>query len=515
MHYYAPHSVTNWKHRKNALCDHIVELNADLVCLQEVSSYSLKKVFQSSLRKVGYELVGYSPARKHGHQPPTHNLHETIGSAIFMKLQKFDVVERRRILLRDFAGPVLGDEAATGEPSVHSKLLSNFRSKHQSMQIARLRVKATDQQFVIATTHLCWNPDQTDVKLLQAFAATQALRAFMAKQNLDQVATGHKHTKYGSTDAQDEEEDLADEAENEERATPDEDESPDPPVHSVEVTPAASSSNAAADEALHLLSPEEIDAFVANIPLIFCGDFNSFPNVEDESASASTNIPPSSSPSTIRSGVMQLLSSGSVPSSHPHHPNQWREMLRQKIVNAAAAASATTTTTATAATATETSPTTEQQTTQSTSPAQSVDPLSLSLPSLQQPFKLKNIYEIEPFTQYQPRFSTKTDAFQGWIDHMWCSSHFTVEMVLRLPVTTKESEEEAKNFPPIPTKVRRWVTEAALCVCYIRLTETSSTSVGLPLGPFAGRCSVSVKSMSDNSMELYQHVYCVGCDEII
>lgn len=454
MHYYAPQSVTQWKNRKIALCAHLVELNADVLCLQEVSSYSLKKVFQAALRKVGYELVGYSPARKHGLQSSTRHLHETIGSAIFMKLEKFDVLERRRILLRDFAGHVLGDDAATTSGSLYSKLLSDFRSKYHSMQVARMRVKATGQQFVIATTHLCWDPNQADVKVLQAFAATQALRAFMAKQNLDLAASGHKHTKYGSTDAQDEEEDVADEAENEERVKPDEGEWRDPPVHAVEVT-ATTSSNSVADEALKLLSPEELDSFVANVPLIFCGDLNSLPHLDDQDASikASINSPPAaSSPSLIRNGVMQLLSTGHVPSSHPHHPNQWRETMRQAIVNAAATSA--TSAVAVAAIATETS-TIEQQPTESIAQAQSVDdPLPLHLPSLRQPFQLKNIYEIEPFTQYQPRFSTKTNAFKGWIDHMWCSPHFTVEMVLRLPVTAKESEVDAETFPPIPSKVK-------------------------------------------------------------
>lgn len=459
MHNYAPQSVTQWKNRKTALCAHLVELNADVLCLQEVSSYSLKKVFQSSLQKVGYELVGYSPARKHGIQLPT--VHEAIGSAIFMKLEKFDVLERRRILLRDFAGHVLRDGAATTTTgSLYSKLLSDFRSKYHSMQVARMRVKATGQQFVIATTHLCWDPNQTDVKVLQAFAATQALRAFLAKQYLDLAASGHKHTKYGPTDAQDEEEDIADEAENEERVQPDEGELLDPPVHAVEI-PTTTSSNSAADKALTLLSPEELDSFVANVPLIFCGDLNSLPYLDDpdEAASikASINPPPAaSSPSMIRNGVMELLSTGSVPSSHPHHPNQWRETMRQAIVNAAATSTASTTsTTSTAvAIATET-PTIEQQATESITPAQSVDdPSPLNLPSLRQPFQLKNIYEIEPFTQYQPRFSTKTDAFQGWIDHMWCSPHFTVEMVLRLPVTATESDVDAETFPPIPSKVR-------------------------------------------------------------
>eukprot|EP01033_Poteriospumella_lacustris_P001072 gene1072-779_t len=320
------------------------------------------------------------------------------------------------------------------------------------MQIARMRVKATGQQFVIATTHLCWDPNQTDVKVLQAFAATQALRAFMAKQNLDHAASGHKHTKYGPTDAQDEEEDIADEAENEERVQPDEGELLDPPVQAVEVT-ATTSSNSAADEALKLLGPEELDSFVANIPLIFCGDLNSLPYLDDQEEDASIKAsinppPPASSPSMIRSGVMQLLSTGNIPTSHPHHPNQWRETMRQAIVNAAA----TSTTSTAVAIATET-PTIEQQATESITQAQSVDdPSPLNLPLLRQPFQLKNIYEMEPFTQYQPRFSTKTDAFQGWIDHMWCSPHFTVEMVLRLPVTAKESEVDAETFPPIPSK---------------------------------------------------------------
>ena len=58
------------------------------------------------------------------------------------------------------------------------------------------------------------------------------------------------------------------------------------------------------------------------------------------------------------------------------------------------------------------------------------------------------------FTGQQPLFTTKTDEFQGWIDHIWVSDAVKVDMVLSPPIRSGDLEAslKARQFSPIPNK---------------------------------------------------------------
>ncbi len=63
---------------------------------------------------------------------------------------------------------------------------------------------------------------------------------------------------------------------------------------------------------------------------------------------------------------------------------------------------------------------------------------------------MQNAYYIPEFVNEQPSFTTKTDDFEGWIDHIWISNRIEVQSVLTPPVKKGNEEEKTKIFRPIP-----------------------------------------------------------------
>jgi mRNA deadenylase 3'-5' endonuclease subunit Ccr4 len=420
-------SVSKWTRRRDYISDHLLELNSDVYCLQEVTGRSLKETFIPKLQRLGLELVGFAPARRHGNHHHGHSYvgHKYIGTAIFCKVSKFDVLDVRRVILRDFLNPLLSPSALNDHSNLSpeervslKELIADCRCKFNSMMLTRLRLKSSLQEVVIANAHMCWHPKQTDVKVLQTASAISAIDAFVLQKDFNTVVVGSDHTKYGISDDQDEEDDNNDEEEDEERARSDEEDSFDGPVHPVSplVNESTLKQNAQENsQTTSSVSPIEGNSedsqqrIRENAHIIFCGDFNMdiWSNASESNLLNKPNITTVDSKELFRSGIADLLTNKEVSVDHPHHPFTWRNKRF----------------------------------------------LSDRIGSLKQPYSFNSLYEIDKFSKLAPAFSTKTQHFEGRLDHIWCSSNIGVHMVLKPPVTISDDEEKRTTFPVMPNKV--------------------------------------------------------------
>lgn len=68
--------------------------------------------------------------------------------------------------------------------------------------------------------------------------------------------------------------------------------------------------------------------------------------------------------------------------------------------------------------------------------------------------RFQNVYTSEEFAPFRPLFSTKTDDFQGWIDHVWVNKHIQIQYVLKPPVLAQDFDAsiQARVFEPIPNQ---------------------------------------------------------------
>ena len=68
--------------------------------------------------------------------------------------------------------------------------------------------------------------------------------------------------------------------------------------------------------------------------------------------------------------------------------------------------------------------------------------------------RFQNVYTTDEFSAFRPLFSTKTDEFQGWIDHIWVNKHIQIHSVLKPPVLAQDLDAsiQARGFEPIPNQ---------------------------------------------------------------
>lgn len=155
---YCKGSELKWKNRSKNLKQVFASslpVSPDVICLQECDEYD--KFWRTAMAGLGYEGLF---VKKTGTQRD--------GVAVFWKAAKFQEVERT---------PVALDEPKGDESDCDHELLS--RAERGSVGvIVQLKNLETQLEFVIATTHLFWDPMQEDVKLLQTRRMLRTLDAF-------------------------------------------------------------------------------------------------------------------------------------------------------------------------------------------------------------------------------------------------------------------------------------------------------------------------------------------------
>lgn len=155
------------------------------------------------------------------------------------------------------------------------------------------------------------------------------------------------------------------------------------------------------------------------IPIILCGDFNTFPTTTEDSNAE------------IDSAAFRLFRTGKLDNSHPAHPDRWYQKLSTNTINPM------------------------------------IGRLSTNL-------TFRHIYLDHPiFRHYTPAFTTKTNNFHGCIDHIWVNNRIGYHQVMLTPVinnrgclqssednadqnneNNEDKEDKIENFPPIPNQVK-------------------------------------------------------------
>ncbi|WMV22212.1 hypothetical protein MTR67_015597, partial [Solanum verrucosum] len=142
----------DWDHRRRVICEELLGLNPDIICLQEVDKYyDLLNI----LEKAGY--LGSYKRRTGG---------SVDGCAMFWKVDKFQLlegesVEFRQHGLRDNVAQLSVFEVVV----VNCKLL--FLCSVISSSLMGSTREAKSRRLVVGNIHVLYNPNRGDVKLGQ------------------------------------------------------------------------------------------------------------------------------------------------------------------------------------------------------------------------------------------------------------------------------------------------------------------------------------------------------------
>ncbi|CAH8621584.1 unnamed protein product [Schistosoma mattheei] len=174
MYPYCPSWALNWDYRRRAILDEIRIYHANIICLQELRTDQFEEVFKPELQKLNYDAVFLPKSRRR-----TMELKESKkvdGCAIFWQTNKFEK-------LHEFH---------------HEFMLSCTSMCENPTPIMLNRVMARDnvavgvifetkssfdgtggRQFCVTTGHIHWDPEHSDVKVIQTILWTAELWAYI------------------------------------------------------------------------------------------------------------------------------------------------------------------------------------------------------------------------------------------------------------------------------------------------------------------------------------------------
>lgn len=178
-----PSWALNWNFRKQNILKELLAYDCDIICLQEVEAAQFKDFFQPELLKMGYQGI-YAPKSR---ARTMEDWGAVDGCATFFKDSRFSLVEEHLIEYQTLA---LANHKMFGDdPEIFSRLLT----KDNIALVLILQVKDAPEihhhrnsrhfkpkNLLIANTHIHWNPDYKDVKLIQVYMLIDQLSQITA-----------------------------------------------------------------------------------------------------------------------------------------------------------------------------------------------------------------------------------------------------------------------------------------------------------------------------------------------
>ncbi|EJU04423.1 hypothetical protein DACRYDRAFT_76875 [Dacryopinax primogenitus] len=156
---YTPAWALRWDYRRQLVLDEITNLNAELVCLQEVDVQTFEEYFVPKLADLGYE--GFLWPKSRARTMAKDDARRVDGCAIFYRQEVFQLIEKQ---LLDFQA------IAVQRPDFKKTddLFTRMLTKDHIGVVALLENRKTGSRLVLANCHLHWDPELRDVKLVQA-----------------------------------------------------------------------------------------------------------------------------------------------------------------------------------------------------------------------------------------------------------------------------------------------------------------------------------------------------------
>ncbi|XP_077457694.1 CCR4-NOT transcription complex subunit 6-like [Stigmatopora argus] len=178
---YCPSWALSWEYRKKGIMEEINSCDADIVSLQEVETEQYYALFLETLKPRGYD--GYFCPKSRAKLVSEQERKHVDGCAVFFKTDKFTLVQKHTVEFNQVA-------MANSEGS--EVMLNRVMTKDNIGVAVLLEVnndlfsggaKTTpDRSLVlIANAHMHWDPEYSDVKLIQTVMFLSELKSIAEK----------------------------------------------------------------------------------------------------------------------------------------------------------------------------------------------------------------------------------------------------------------------------------------------------------------------------------------------
>ncbi|KAM9810792.1 CCR4-NOT transcription complex subunit 6-like [Neosynchiropus ocellatus] len=174
---YCPSWALSWEYRKKGIMEEIANCDADIVSLQEVETEQYYALFLATLKERGYD--GYFCPKSRAKLVSEQERKHVDGCAVFFKSQKFTLVQKHTVEFNQVA-------MANSEGS--EVMLNRVMTKDNIGVAVLLEVNkdvftggATPpperQLILVANAHMHWDPEYSDVKLIQTMMFLSELKS--------------------------------------------------------------------------------------------------------------------------------------------------------------------------------------------------------------------------------------------------------------------------------------------------------------------------------------------------
>lgn len=174
-YFYCASWALDWNYRKQRILQEMLAYDCDILCLQEVEAIQYSNFFQPEMSKAGYNGVFAPKSRAR----TMEDWGSVDGCVIFFKKNKFSVVEEHIVEYQSIG--MTKHKDFQDDPEAFSRLITkdniavvvilqvlgeqNSPPNGKSPMKNKWGVK--NRHVLISNTHIHWNPEHADVKLMQ------------------------------------------------------------------------------------------------------------------------------------------------------------------------------------------------------------------------------------------------------------------------------------------------------------------------------------------------------------
>uniref|UniRef100_A0A673M512 poly(A)-specific ribonuclease n=1 Tax=Sinocyclocheilus rhinocerous TaxID=307959 RepID=A0A673M512_9TELE len=167
---YCPSWALHWDYRKKSIMQEILNCSADIISLQEVETEQYYNYFLVELKEHGYE--GFFSPKSRARTMSESDRKHVDGCAVFYKTEKFSLVQKHTVEFNQLAmANSEGSEAMLNrvmtKDNIGVAVLLELRKEMMEHSAGKPLHGMEKQLLLVANAHMHWDPEYSDVKLVQ------------------------------------------------------------------------------------------------------------------------------------------------------------------------------------------------------------------------------------------------------------------------------------------------------------------------------------------------------------
>lgn len=196
---YCPSWALSWEYRKKGIMEEITHCDADIISLQEVETEQYYTFFLETLKDRGYD--GYFCPKSRAKLVSEQERKHVDGCAVFFKTDKFTLVQKHTVEFNQVAmANSEGSEVMLNRVMTKDNIgVAVLLEVNKDLFSAGLKPSADRQLILVANAHMHWDPEFSDVKLIQTMMFLSELKSITERADVSMATASPVSTTAASS----------------------------------------------------------------------------------------------------------------------------------------------------------------------------------------------------------------------------------------------------------------------------------------------------------------------------